>query len=723
MRALFTLTLFLGSFLLFLVQPIAAKMLLPSFGGAPQVWITSMLFFQAGLLLGYLYAHLAIRRLGARRQAMLHVVLLALALLALPIAAPLAGVSGEKHAALGVLASLFLMVGASFFVVSAGAPLVQAWFATSKHPDAADPYFLYSASNLGSMAALLCYPFLLEPTLTLRGQALAWTAGYVMLALLMGSCALFIRGWGGPSTEGALVADSIGWPRRFRWICLAAAPSSLLLGVTAYLTTNLTPMPLLWVAPLALYLATFILAFSRKVRVPAKGAGRALALLALPLSIALVLEASEPLVLLALLHLSVLAAAGLACHGALAEDRPTASHLTEFYLWISVGGVFGGIFNGLVAPIAFNTLAEYPIALVVACMLIPSATAKGKKPWDWLYPSLVGATTLVAVLAVRRLDIAPSPATTLIVIGVPVLLSFFAIDRPVRFALSLGAVFLVSNLVGVGVQGRILLAERSFFGVSRVQETPDGITRTLTHGNTVHGRQRSDMPAEPLTYYHRATGIGRIMASPSAGDLRRSVGLVGLGVGTLAAYGTKGDSFTFFEIDPVVVRLATDQSLFTYLSSSMAKVRIVLGDGRLSLAQAPDHSFGILVLDAFSSDAIPIHLLTKEALAMYERKLVPGGIMLFHVSNRYLALGRPLAGTAGSLGLSTWSHTVTPSAEDLELGKNAATWVAIARSRPAALAAPEWEALSVHPGARPWTDDYSNILGAFKRDSDEPGEE
>lgn len=709
MRFLFTATIFLGSLLLFLVQPMVAKMVLPKFGGSPGVWSASLVFFQGALLLGYLYAHLSNRWLGPRRQPFLHLAVLALPLALLPIglAAGYAPSPTGNHS-LGVVWLLCTLVGAPFFVVSAGAPLLQRWFGATSDPKAHDPYFLYAASNLGSLLALLAYPLLLEPTYRLAEQSRLWTVGYWGLAALVAACGIAtIAAARGSVAEKESQTDRPAPTARdrFRWVALSAVPSSLLLGVTSYLTGNLAPVPLLWVVPLALYLLTFIVAFSER-RSPSSAVwGRALPLLLTPLSLALLLEATSPLFALAAFHLAVFVVAALMCHKRLSESRPGVHHLTEFYLWISVGGVLGGAFNGLVAPVAFNSLVEYPAALIAAALLVPRRTGLSLKA-TLLWAALPAAVCAALVAIALAAGMPPSPARTALTMGLPLVVAFLGADDARRYGLGMAGVFVAAWITGAASDGRILVSDRSFFGVHRVIES--GRQVQLVHGNTIHGIQDRDRPSEPLTYYSRSGPVGQLLS----GDRRfKSVALVGLGVGSIAAYGEPGDKYTYFEIDPVVEQLAKDERYFTFLKDTRADLGVVLGDARLTLALEPNSSYDLVILDAFSSDSIPAHLLTREALEVYRSKLMPGGLVAVHISNRYLDIAPTLAATARELGWNAFLNEDEATTDEADAGKRSSRWMVLAEGDPELDL--RWDPIE-DPKGEVWTDDYTNILRSLR---------
>src|SRR6266700_690500 len=673
MRALFTLTVFLSSFLLFLVQPLVGKMVLPTFGGAPPVWTASLDFFQTTLLLGYAYAHVSAAHLSLGRQVALHVSLLLVARGTLPLSAGSAGFARVQvlaaaeaaPPALLVMGALAILVGLPFFAISGSTPLLQRWYITGQDAATARPYVLYSVSNLASLCALLAYPFLLEPRFRLTDQSWSWACGYAALCLLVLACGILLIRKHRPSPEetgpesppAPVAKDPPDGRRPLRWIALAAVPSSLLLGVTSYLTSNVAPIPLLWVVPLALYLLSFVLAFSPRRLVPTPLLARLLPLLLVPVALLLILEQPQPE--FAVLQLAAFFLAAWMCHARLYDQRPEPARLTAFYLWVTTGGVIGSVLTGLIGPMR-----------------------------------------------------------TAVTVGLPVLLCFLASDRPERFALSLCALFLVSAWAEPQLAGKVALTERSFFAVHRVLLTDHGRFRRLLHGTTVHGMQDTQNPDRPLTYYHPTGPVGQVFAALAARGQAPRVAAVGLGVGSIAASGQPGQRVTFFEIDPAVRHIARDARLFTFLSKSRGDVDIVLGDARLTLARQPDGAFGLIVLDAFSSDAIPMHLLTREAMAGYVAKLGPGGILAYHISNRYLALEPVVAGAASDLGLESWIQENEPSAEERVQGKATSTWMIVARDAEdvAELVTPpsRWRSSKAVPGARAWTDDFSNVLGAFR---------
>lgn len=713
---LFTVASFVGSTLLFLVQPLVAKLLTPLLGGTPDVWNTAMVFFQATLLLGYGVAHLGARWLRGR-QIPVQVIVVAVPLLALPLAVPAGWRLPDGTApALWTLVVLAVTVGLPFLALSTASPTFQRWFSLSGHRHAADPYFLYAAGNVGSLLALLAYPLLLEPRLSTTDQSRLWSVGYLSFVLLTGTCAWALRRR--PDAVAALAIAEAGpssaplAPRlRLRLVAFAFVPSLLLLGVTRHLSTDIASIPLLWVVPLALYLLSFVLAFGRSPTRLIDLSGRTVALLAVPLAASF--AASFDSVWLVLVpHLVFFLAATTLAHARLAELRPPADRLTEFYLWISLGGVLGGIAGALVAPAVFTSILEYPLALGLVVAMRP-ATSAARRHLDARGIAIAGALVIGLGLAWRATGAAATPEAA----RMPVLFlalvgagAYVALRSPRTFALAIGGVLLVA---GLAEPNPTLDAERTFFGVHRVFEDDQG-RHVLANGTTTHGMQDPADPATPLGYYHPDGPIGDVFTS-GVDAPARDVAVVGLGSGALAAYGRPGDTFTYYEIDPAVARIASDQAYFSYLADSAADTDIVLGDGRLSLERTED-LYDIVVLDAFSSDAIPIHLLTAEAVQDYLAHLRAGGVLAVHISNRYFDLAPVVSRLADAFGLSAVGRLDAPPPDQVDAGHWSSTWVALAAD-PAALSGLDpddgWGALPA-PEGRLWTDDYSDLLGSFR---------
>jgi hypothetical protein len=720
---IFAATIFTGSSLLFLVQPMFAKMLLPRLGGSSSVWNTCVLFFQTVLLLGYVYAHVSTKWLGVRRQALVHMGVLLLPFVVLPLSAGSAEPSSSDSPVLWLLATMAVTVGLPFFVVSTTAPLLQRWFATFPVPSARDPYFLYSASNLGSMLALVGYPFLLEPAIGVRSQTMIWTAGYAVLVLLAAGCAWMVRECSGRvdalssetrAADAAAAAVPVSGTERLQWIALSFVPSSLMLGVTTHVSSDIAAVPLMWVLPLAMYLLTFVLAFSQREIVPRQLLIRLLPQLVLVCLLTVLIGAQSGWFIP--LHLLTFFCAALLCHRELASRRPHVAHLTEFYIWMSLGGMFGGIFNTLVAPQVFATILEYPLILAVAALLRP-APATRKKPEP--LPVVIAVAAIVLgcggylILGNPPIEMTGMLLAVMVGLSLPIVFA----RRARAFGIVAMAFVVVIALGRPSSAGRLLFVGRSFFGMHKVIEGPDGTYRLLQHGSTVHGRQQltGESDCQPTSYYVPQSPIGQLFGSRT--DRIDAVGIIGLGSGGLACYAQAGERWTFYEIDPLVEAIAKNPAYFTQLKKSKGQIEVVLGDGRITLEGAAPGAYNLLILDAFSSDAIPLHLLTREALHLYLSRLAPDGVIALHISNRYLNL-EPMLGALvrqeGLHALAFLDNDIPP--EDAAKGRLGSHWVMIARD-PGPLARLQgtsgWRPPSVNAHVKPWTDDYSNILSVL----------
>jgi hypothetical protein len=723
--ALFGLTLFATSLLLFVVEPLIGKGLLPALGGGATVWTTTAAFFQLALLVGYLYAHAAPAWLGLRRHAALHVALLALLAWTFVRGAALAPAPAvTQDPSWWLFGALARTVGPPFVLLAASTPLLHRWIAAARRarPSVArDPYFLFAVSNAGSLAALLAFPLVLEPTLSLARQRGAWTLALIPVAALVALCAWSALGRGAsedgtPTTD----AEATRWPERARWLVLAAVPSSLLLSVTSYVSTDLAPMPLLWVLPLALYLLTFILAFARRTVLPPALVWRLQPVFMLLIAVEFHVKSNGPAWPLIPLHGAAFFFVALGCHQSLAAARPSAARSTEFYLWVAAGGALGGLFNVFAAPRLFSTLFEYPLGMIAAALLLPRGAGWSDVPrerrLDVALPLALGAALLAATALAARLPAeAPRLGRVVAQLVVPLALAGAAgyafRTRPLRFGLALAVITLVGLSAGP-LDARVVLRERSFYGVHTVADLPSGI-RVLQHGTTVHGAQdlSPGRRREPLTYYHPTGPIGDVMAHV-AGKAGVRIGVVGLGTGALAAYAGAGERWSFFELDPTVVAIARDRGVFTYLADARADVEMIVGDARQTLAAIPDGTLELLVLDAFSSDSVPAHLLTAEALQLYLRKVTPRGLVAFHVSNRFLDLAPVVAAAAAAnappLVARTRADRATPA--EARGGKASSIWTVVARADAdlGPLAAdPRWRASP--PGVERWTDDKSDV--------------
>jgi hypothetical protein len=851
----FAVTLFVSAALLFMVQPMIGRLVLPLVGGSPAAWNTCMVFFQALLLAGYAYAHAITSRLNSRRQIAVHAAILGVAILSLGLAAafgptqsPLAVLrslapQGTEYPMFGMLALLAVAVGLPFFVVSTSAPLLQKWFAMTGHPSARDPYFLYAASNAGSLISLLGYPLFIEPNLTLSGQQWVWAAGFVVLFFMTIACGLKAVN-PLPIVDRTNKAEDLSppptRPQIIKWIALAFVPSSLMLGVTFHMTTDITSMPLLWVPPLALYLLTFIIAFARLPRwfrpVIGNIAPVGLLLLAFVLCASHEIGANESqqAFLWLGLHVGVFFLVALMCHTELAFERPSAKHLTRYFLWMSFGGMLGGVFNGILAPMIFPSNFEYPIALAVAAFLVPTfgiaapvdqersairgfldlffplsllafcaamsyavTTDKVIEKLNWVSTNLNWAIASVGL----KSEIKPRVVGAFLAYAVPCMATFFCIDRPVRFGLCVAAILAVGIMRNE--RGGVLDSHRSFFGILKATEFEESNKRSaivyrlpgddpnqlgrvhfeeeyfirLVHGTTLHGTQAAttwtypvrddvplvghaspwtamlaagtmqsfDMRQEPLTYYHRTGPVGTMFRETYRKFATPHVAMVGLGSGSVACYAQPGLDFTFFEIDPAVLKIvdkpkpsdpAKAAKQFTYLADARArgaKIEIVLGDARLKLEEQTDRKYPLLLVDAFSSDAIPVHLLTKQAVQLYLDRLAPGGLLGLHVSNKFVELEPVVASIAEDLGLV---GRVFDDRDEHYSGKTNSSWIVLARTEEdlgdlglsridrgeapsvAALIGSfgwhtfivNWRPMNLNAQVPAWTDDYADVL-------------
>ncbi|NEX93916.1 fused MFS/spermidine synthase [Caulobacter sp. 17J65-9] len=733
---LFALAVFTSASLVFVVQPMVAKLILPKLGGSAAVWNTSMVFFQAALLAGYAYAHALQRVRSLRAQVGVHLAALALAALFLPLR--VSGVLGDPPPdapivwLLGVLA---LSVGAPFAVLSATAPLLQAWYARVRagEPDAANPYVLYAASNLGSFLALLAYPVLLEPLLRLQSQTAVWTGGYlVFVVMMLGLAALAWRSRDAAVADEPLTrSEPIAWKRRLVWLLMAAAPSSLMLGVTSYLSTDVASAPFLWVVPLALYLLTFVIAFQAK---PLISPGIALLAHALivPVCVSwLPFNTTLPTLLQFVVHLSAFFATALVCHQALAARRPPADRLTEFYLWLSLGGVVGGAFTALVAPVVFDVVREYPLVLVLAALARSRAAGPlGRRDWILLAAAVAVCSIAPAMLALLKAH--PALARfyewkTGVMLGHALLLvaavcAILVRGRPVLFTVVLAVMSMSAQ--GLAGQFNWIESKRSFFGVLRIARYDDvryGPVHVLMHGSTMHGAEIVDPKNRcvPMLYYATTTPIGQAMLKVQNHKPAAVVGVVGLGTGTLATYKRAADSLTYYEIDPLVERFARDPNRFGFISRcAEGPVGVVLGDARLSLAHEPADKFDLLVIDAFSSDSVPVHLLTEEALRGYLRVLKPDGVVLLHLSNRNLEITTPAIAAARAVGAPAMLSAFKAKDKRSPMIEASTEALIVARSEEGLRAFQGDSRWWVPPATetRAWTDDYTNLIGAMWRD-------
>jgi len=735
--AAFTLALSLSAFLLFCIEPLVAKMLLPLLGGVPAVWNACLVFFQGVLLLGYVFALASLRWLGVKQHALLQVILMIAAGGALPIA--LSADQAVQFASWGpstqAFALLSLAVGLPFFALSTLAPTLQRWYAATDAAGAEDPYFLYAASNVGSLLSLAAYPVVFEPYFDLRTQAAWLRTGYWLLVGVIAVCALATRR-ASAFTQTVLDAPPLTLRQCLRWVALAAIPSAYLVALTSHLTTDVAPAPFLWVVPLAAYLVSFVLVFASRVFIAHAHVVRFLPLVMVLLTYLIANDVTLPLMVLVPVHVFAFFGACMLCHGELARERPAPARLNEFYVWMSAGGFLGGLTVSLITPLFVVTPIEYPVCVVLVLLCRPALASDARsgvrtdglrvldngvrsQRLDVAIPLLACAMSAVVALSHRSFAALPggklvSPALA----ALPLLVFYHSLTRPWRFAGVIGGVLLGTSCLTAN-NDVVLARERNFFGALKVVRDADLPRTRLLHGTTLHGLQVSDAAAtlrrEPGSYYTRKGPVGDVFEVYRTADTPRRVAVIGLGAGTIAAYAQPAEDWTFYEINPAVLRIASDPTLFTYLTDAFPDPRqlhMIEGDARLQLAtQSGD--YGVMLIDAFSSDAIPVHLITEEAMALYVTKLASNGILALHISNRMVDLKPVLAALAASQGFAARvrldsAKEVAPS---MRRHHSPSQWVALAKD-PQLLAklGPAWKTLVPRPGFQSWTDQRSSIL-------------
>ena len=726
-RALFLITILTGSFLLFLVQPMIARMALPRLGGAPAVWNSAMLVYQALLLAGYAYAH-RLTQTSPRRQAIIHIALFAIAILWLPIGLTNLQPPADGSPIFWVPWLLIASIGPLFFVVAAQAPLMQRWYSMSGNQG--EPYALYAASNIGSFGGLLAYPILVEPFTTLQSQKWIWSGIYLALMGLVCICAIQLwRKAGTPVAPAETATDlaHIGWRRRIYWIVLAAVPSGLMLSTTSHLTTDLMAMPLIWVIPLGIYLLSFSVAFADN-QTPAYWIGR-FAPIVLIFSAAFVFVVWGKAAIGGLTaSLSLLFIVAVALHNEMYRTRPAPAQLTSFYLMMSVGGVIGGFFCAIVAPLLFDWTWEHPILILMAAALLPAIPLLQVNETDKRLPvimAIIGAIALALGLFGGISEPVESSFTKILLAATIITLGIAVAGFRIPFLLAVAGLLTINGGWYSLQQSLDGVRMRSYFGTYTVNASESGRVRWLNHGTTMHGMQLLDDPTRPISYYPDTSGVGIAMLNaPRLYGPKASIGIVGLGTGTLACYRRPGQSWQFFEIDPLVIEIARERKIFSFLEKCAPDVPITLGDARLTLAAVPEGKFDILALDAFSSDSIPLHLLTKEAFATYRKALKPDGLLLVHISNRYIDLNPVVAAEAKANGWSAALRHDSPTEQLINRGNRASQWIALSRD-PAKLAeltgrvdkvksryynSEQWLQLDAPGETNPWTDDYASVL-------------
>lgn len=734
MASLYSLTAFVGAFLLFAVQPMVGKMLLPRLGGVPAVWTTCMLFFQAALLVGYGCAHAMTRALGVR-AAIFHALLVAAAFAALPLSIDI-GVGAGSAPVYALLRGLLVGVGLPFLALSATAPLLQRAYADTTAQDADDPYFLYAASNVGSLVALAAYPLWIEPRLDLDQQQRGWSAGYAALAILLWIAAAAgarARRRRGPTLPEATIVDLANTSRRsqpLRQVLLAFVPSVLLLGVTTHLTTDVAAMPLLWVAPLSIYLVTFILAFARRQRLTIRRAGQWFA----PLAVASILLITVRVPALqyatmALLMVTLFFGATL-CHLALAQSRPAPVGLTGYFARVGLGGALGGAFCTLIAPRLFDSISELPLAIVL--VLLVNAYPAEPGGWrragrDWIAAPIAALLMGIGALAGDALGQAGQLRALILVFGLPAALAWSVRRQPLAFAAAVAGMAIGLSQYSEYASSDVRFAERGFFGTVRVVD--DGGYRLMVHGSTIHGAERigdDDRPPpanldavpEPLTYFDRAGPLGQVFALLHERVSAPEVLVAGLGVGAVAAYATVQGSMTFLEIDPTVARIAQDPQWFHFLSRAEGQVAVRLGDARMLIAADAERRYDLILLDAFGSDSIPAHLVTREALALYLDRLTPDGLLVFNLTNRFVDLLPMIARLADEQGLVARVRSRPGVTEEerarLLLPCRFLTLARTTEDLGRIAFDPRWIQPVAGQSVRVWTDRYSSLVPALR---------
>jgi hypothetical protein len=687
-----------------------------------------VVFFQATLLAGYAYAHVLTRHLPGRWSVYVHVALLVVATFALPLSIASGwGRPPSQGETFWLLALFAVSIGLPFFALSANGPLLQAWFARTDHPSARDPYFLYAASNIGSFLALVSYPFVVEPLTRLGDQTRMWSVGFFVLIVLIAGCGVLLMRSRNALPEASGTADVEAapptWHDAATWVGLAAVPSGLLIAVTAHISTDLAASPFLWVIPLALYLATFVIVFQTRPILPHKWMVLVEPIFILGLVLVLVFAGIERIFLTTAVHIAAFFVIAMVCHGELARRRPPARYLTAFYMWMSAGGMIGGIAAGLIAPQVFSSVAEYPILVILAILCRPGLALLQGRSDALLWVVLVVLALIIAFAGpVFGYELNEKQFKT--AIGALLVISVLFWFDPVKFAVAIALTFIVIRIYEPDLGQRDFV--RSFFGVHKITETADGQFRTLMHGTTERGAERiRDVEGKPLagrpvplTYYHYSSPIAQGIKGVRERKQDLRIAVIGLGTGSIACLTEPGDALTYYEIDPKVVQIAKDPNRFTFLTQCAPNASIVVGDARLTLADAPDGAYDVIVVDAFTSDAIPVHLLTREAMAIYLQKLAPNGVALVHVSNRHMELASVVAGIAHAHGLTTWVNDGTEG-EDESNYIFSSTVAAVARDEDdfgtAMAEADAWQLQEPDEKQWVWTDDYSNIIGAMIR--------
>src|SRR5262245_17318300 len=725
---LFGPTLFLSAFLLFCFEPMVGKMMLPLLGGAASVWITCLLFFQLMLLTGYGYAHVLERYANLRRQIVVHSIMMAAVFMFLPVHFSVRpDQAASAHPSAWLLWQLIKTVGIPFCVVSTTAPLLQNWLSKTGTASGRDPYFLYAISNAGSLIALLTYPLLIEPRIGVRTQSWTWLAGYGALAVMVLAASVLV--WtrnlgthsGIPEPQGIpgcvpkLCAPTVR--KRLFWLAAAFVPSALMMAVTNHILLNLASVPFLWIIPLAVYLITFMVAFGRRLHISHALISRVapiVLLLLFPFVAATHGVEAKYMWYLVGAHITILLTGALLCHSALAAGRPVPQHLTEFYFWIALGGALGGAFTAVVAPFVFRTVVEYPLLVAVIAFFRESRDPDTKiDGGDLILPAVLGFLVVGAskLLQWASVDVTTDFKTTLAVDAIIILIAFLFRRRAFRFAMTMAVLVMTYRAVLPQFYGgtQFIYLARDFFGVKGVKFDVATNSRRLLHGDTLHGLESLDpeLIGHPLSYYDPTGPVGDVMTMLSDRPDQR-IGVVGLGTGSMAGWTAPHRHITFFDIDPQIYDIANN--FFTFLARCGQNCDAVLGDGRLSIEKAPDDTFDLLMLDAFNSDSIPAHLVSREAIRMYLSKLKQNGLLMFHVSNRYMDVEGLISAAVTDASLEALVRYDDERQNSLKARSH---YIVAARNAEALGMLDQdenWLRVEKPQRIHPWTDDYSNML-------------
>lgn len=694
-------------------------MLLPYFGSSPNVWNTCMFFFQGILLLGYYYSHKSSTIFRLSTQTKIHTLLLGITLFFLPVQIPSYWSPGPNTNPIFVLVLLMtITILFPFLLLSCNAPLLQKWVSQTTLKENKNPYYLYAASNSGSLLALLAYPFIIEPNFKLLDQSKLWMYFYWVYCVLLILCAITANKSFNKEHHSE-DKTTLNFKQKLYWIFLSFIPSSMLLGVTTYITVDISPIPLLWIIPLLIYLLSFIIVFSKTPLFRHELMLKILPITILCTLVSLISANNTNIIISITLHLFNLFICAMVCHGELVKHKPNIKYLTDFYLCISIGGFLGGLFNTLIAPIVFKTLFEYPLIIILSCTVLPfKDKVHGMKKYilDIILPIGIFAFIYIFSQQLTTLKINSALITNLIIIGFPLLSSLMFIKRPIRFGLYLLAIF-ISIGIYTNRNEKTLFIGRTFFGTNKVTLSKDSNFHNLLHGKTVHGIQNLKKKDLPQGYYSHSSPIGQLFLNKNNLNSESQIGVIGLGSGALAAYGYDNQKWTFFEIDKQVASIAQNKKYFSYLNDAKIKYKIIIGDGRLSLDKEQNNKYDLLIVDAFSSDSIPTHFLTKEMIKIYLSKITNTGIIAFHISNQYLNLEPVLAGLVKESQIEGFvQNDLSKSQEEISNGAYGSSWVILAQNKETANLIShnqKWKPIKLENSIL-WSDDYSNLFKILK---------